>query len=94
MMTSAKNLEEMGKKNQLCDTDRIRDERNLVLSKKMESHKTGPLFDKMNESLKAMGLHEELYGRSDPRRYGTRAPHTRRARRRLNAANTSIYTGH
>jgi hypothetical protein len=57
MKTTAKNLEDMKKKNQLAAI-LIGSEMNayLVLAKIKDSHKAGPLFEKMNENLKAIGL--------------------------------------
>jgi hypothetical protein len=57
MKTTAKNLEDMKKNNQLVAI-LVGSEMNayLVLAKIKESHKAGPLFDKMNENLKAIGL--------------------------------------
>lgn len=57
MKTTAKNLEDMKKKNQLAAI-LIGSEMNayLVLAKIKDSHKAGPLFEEMNENLKAIGL--------------------------------------
>jgi len=57
MKNTAKNLEDMKKKNQLAAI-LIGSEMNayLVLAKIKDSHKAGPLFEKMNENLKAIGL--------------------------------------
>ena len=57
MKTTAKNLEDMKKKNQSVAI-LIGSEMNayLILAKVKESHKAGPLFEKMNENLKAIGL--------------------------------------
>jgi hypothetical protein len=60
MKTSSKNMESMKKKGQeialLVNADM---KAYLIMAKVKEAQKSGPLFDKMNENMKAMNLHAE-----------------------------------